>query len=102
MHSKFLYKTAFIVLFATPFKDRARALNGLIVGRLTVLLKRRERELTHPDAGTAALFTIALIAGLTRDALLVGYRVSEQSMDLEAFKGELRRAVFGYLGVSAE
>jgi AcrR family transcriptional regulator len=81
-----------------PFTERARQLNSLLYARLNRLLTERRHEHKHPEPQTAALFLLALVGGLTRDALLTGQHISNRELYVDAFLGELRRAVSGYLG----
>ena len=82
-----------------PFTQRARQLNSRLYALLRRLLDERRDEHAHPEPETAALFVLALVGGLTRDALLTGQKISNREMYAEAFLGELKRAVAGYLGI---
>ncbi|NNE06601.1 MAG: TetR/AcrR family transcriptional regulator [Xanthomonadales bacterium] len=86
----------------TPFQLRARQLNSRLYQHLLGVLQRHREDFGHPEPETAALFLLALIGGLTRDALLTGKKLTRQKMYAEAFISELERAVFGYLGVSSQ
>jgi AcrR family transcriptional regulator len=83
----------------SPFTRRARQLNSRLYAMLRRLLDERRAEHAHPEPETAALFVLALVGGLTRDALLTGQKISNRDMYAEAFLGELKRAVAGYLGI---
>lgn len=82
-----------------PFTQRARQLNSRLYALLRRLLDERRDEHDHPEPETAALFVLALVGGLTRDALLTGQRISNRELYADAFECELKRAVSGYLGI---
>lgn len=84
----------------TPFQLRARKMNSKLYQGLLPALHRHRQDFTHPEPETAALFLLALIGGLTRDALLTGKKLTRQDLYAKAFVSELKRAVFGYLGAS--
>lgn len=81
----------------SPFAQRARQLNSRLYAWLRQLLRERKDEHAHPEPETAALFLLALVGGLTRDALLTGKKISNRELYAGAFQAELQRAVFGYL-----
>lgn len=83
----------------TPFLLRAKRLNSRLYAGLLPVLHRHRQEFRHPEPETAALFLLALVGGLTRDALLTGRKLTRRQMYAEAFVTELKKAVFGYLDV---
>jgi AcrR family transcriptional regulator len=83
----------------TPFVQRARVLNGRIYGQILPLLRARSDQFNHPNAESASFFLLALVGGLTRDGLLPGAALTTRKVQSGPFIAELKRAVFGYLGV---
>lgn len=100
-HAAFLHASRqyFSTTKETPFVQRARLLNGRLYGQILPLLRARTEEFTHPNAESASLFVLALIGGLTRDGLLTGAALTTRKIESGPFIAELKRAVFGYLGI---
>lgn len=84
---------------SAPFWARAKAMNARFFQWMELLLRERGSEHTHPNPRVASLYAIAIIGGLSRDAILIGARLVAEKGDLETFKSELKRAIYGYLGV---
>jgi AcrR family transcriptional regulator len=86
----------------SPFAHRARKLNTCLLAALQSLLVDRQTEMIHRASHETALFVLALIGGLSRDAVLNGARLVENRGNLDSgrFVRELTRAVLGYLGES--
>lgn len=82
----------------TGFLARTRKMNTRLIDALTKALELRVDELKHPDPKAAALFTFAIIGGITRDGILHSGRIVEGKTSLTGFMTELERAVLGYLG----
>ena len=83
----------------TVFVKRARLLNAKLYGLLLPVLRAHREEFSHPDVESATLFLLALVGGLTRDALLTGAALTDRKIEPGPFVAELQRAVFGYLGL---
>lgn len=83
----------------TAFVQRARLLNGRLYGQILPLLRSRPEQFNHPNPESASLFLLALVGGLTRDGLLTGAALTNRKVESGPFLSELKRAVFGYLGV---
>lgn len=83
------------------FLGRARTLNLRLYMLLNPLLASNRQRLSHNDIETATWFCLALVGGLVRDGVLAGSALAKQQMDATRFVAELRRAVFGYLGLKA-
>lgn len=100
-HSAFLHASRqyFTTGKETPFLHRARLLNGRLYGVLLPVLRAKSDEFSHPNPETATLFLLALIGGLTRDALLTGAALTDKKLECGPFVTELKRAAFGYLGL---
>ena len=100
-HAAFLHASRqyFSTAKETAFVQRARLLNGRLYGQILPLLRARPDEFTHPNAESASLFLLALIGGLTRDGLLTGAALTNRKVEAGPFIAELKRAVFGYLGI---
>ena len=81
----------------TEFLARTRKMNLRLIDALTRALKLRSDQFRHPDPRSAALFTLAMIGGLTRDVILHGARIVEGHGLTSEFADELERAVTGYL-----
>mgnify|MGYP001817438101 CR=1 FL=1 len=81
------------------FQQRARLLNAKLYGLLLPILREHKNEMDHPDVEGATLFVLALVGGLSRDALLTGVALTDKKIDVAHFVEELKRAVYGYLQV---
>ena len=86
-----------------PFALRARKLNTHLLVTLKSCLDARQGEMAHRAGHETALFVLALVGGMSRDAVVNGARLIEDSgeFNAELFARELHRAVSGYLGVVA-
>ncbi len=84
-----------------PFTLRARALNARLLKSLHTCLSTRKSEVLHPASPETALFVLAMIGGLSRDAVLNSTRLIDDPCDftVDRFARELTLAVFRYLGV---
>ena len=82
-----------------PFWARAKVMNSRFFQWMEDLLREHSIEHAHPNPRVAALYTIAIIGGLSRDAILIGARLVADKGDLKTFKSELKRAIHGYLGL---
>ncbi|GAB4531669.1 MAG: hypothetical protein Tsb0010_12980 [Parvularculaceae bacterium] len=87
---------------AEPFWARAKLMNGRFYKALHKVLEAKTHEHAHPDPSTAALFVLAIIGGLPRDAVKIGPKLFEENLATrEIFEAELNRIICGYLGVAA-
>ena len=84
-----------------PFWERARVMNAKFYDAFLNLLNNKRDEITHTNPESAALITLAIIGGLPRDAVKTGAKLMGAKSGLvKDFKAEIRRAVFGYLGIA--
>lgn len=81
----------------TEFVERSRQMNWRLIDALAKALKVRESQFNHPNPEIAAVFTLAIIGGLTRDAILHGAGLVGKKVSSMNFAEELERAVVGYL-----
>ena len=83
------------------FSSRARDLNAVLLASLLQCLSAREAELSHKASHENALFVLAMVGGLARDAVINSDRIVKDSggFTLDSFIVELERAVNRYLGV---
>lgn len=86
----------------SSFLRRARTMNARLYMLLNPRLATNADRLTPRDLHLATWFCLALVGGLTRDALLAGAAVSGQDVHPSTFVAELRAAVFGYLGLAPD
>ena len=66
---------------------------------LLPVLRVKRKEFRHPNPETATLFLLALIGGLTRDALLTCAALTDKKFECGPFVTKPKRAAFGYLGL---
>lgn len=87
----------------SPFTLRARELNTRLLNTVRRCLDARQGEMTHRSSHETALFVLALVGGMSRDAVVSGGRLVDDpgKFNAELFARELNRAVAGYLGVTA-
>jgi AcrR family transcriptional regulator len=83
-----------------PFWARAKAMNKRFFDGMENLLQTFNKQHSHPNSKQAALYTVAVIGGLSRDAVLIGRRLVAQSENTDSFQIEIRRMVRGYLGIA--
>ncbi len=84
---------------AQPFLKRAQMMNANILNLLSLLLEKRGGEFEHPHPRVAAQFVLAIVGSLSREAVLVGEHLAQEQFDCQSFTDELKRAIYGYLGV---
>ncbi len=86
---------------ANPFTRRARDLNARLQRALQRCLHARSDECSVTASDETALFVLALVGGLSRDAVVNGGRLVESAgtFGAERFTRELTLAVTRYLGV---
>jgi AcrR family transcriptional regulator len=84
-----------------PFLNRTRDMNAHALKAVRKCLVARKKEHTKSSSDVTALFVLALVGGLSRDAVLNGARLVKRpgKLDARRFKRELNDAVMGYLGV---
>ena len=65
------------------------------------LLEARQAEFMHTASEETALFVLALVGGLSRDAVVTGTRLVDKTGECSAepFILDLTRAVHGFLGL---
>jgi AcrR family transcriptional regulator len=85
----------------SPFINRTREMNDHVQKAIKRCLIARKKEHTKTPSDETALFVLALVGGLSRDAVLNGARLVKRpgKLDARRFKRELNHAVQGYLGV---
>ena len=83
-----------------PFTRRARELNSVLLEAMRKLLEARQAEFVHAASEEAALFVLALVGGLSRDAVVTGRRLVDKAGEcsIEPFVRDLTRAFVGFWG----
>lgn len=84
----------------SSFLRRAQTMNARLYMLLNPRLEANADRLTFRDSHVATWFCLALVGGLVRDGVLAGSMLAKHEMDASRFIAELRRAVFGYLGLT--
>jgi AcrR family transcriptional regulator len=87
-----------------PFTRRARELNSVLLDMMSKLLEARQAEFSHTASEETALFVLALVGGLSRDAVVTGARLADKTGEhsAERFIVDLTRAVHGFLGLRGQ
>jgi AcrR family transcriptional regulator len=85
----------------SAFMVRAQTMNAIVLEDIERCLDARKKEFNKTPGKETALFVLALVGGLSRDAVLNGASLVESSRRIDAnrFKHELTDAVSGYLGI---
>jgi len=81
----------------TEFLARSAKMNKVLIAALAIALDMRREEFDHPQPEIAAVLVMAMIGGMTRDAILYGAKIIEGEVAPMDFTAELERAVAGYL-----
>jgi len=84
-----------------PFTLRARRLNTELLRSLHHCLGSRETEISQPVSHETALFVLAMIGGMSREAVIMSSKVVDDAgkLGITRFAQELTLAVTRYLGV---
>ena len=85
----------------SPFMERARKMNARVAGKILQCLAARQHEFERESDESTALFVLALVGGLPRDAVLNGASLFKRprGFDSKRFKRELTETVVGYLRI---